>query len=190
MRNLTRKVCFVGFTLAILAAMATSASANELIGTYTIDYLYNAAGCIDGYPNNVTPSSGNPYFCSYESPGPIVIDATPGDYEVVTVGLSPVCCGSPNVWAGNASGGVRYPIESVLNSTVNFDLISGQIVLYAWDWYPFDNNPSISTTVALYSTASATPEPSSFVLLETAIGLMAALLWLKRRSRAPRPILP
>ena len=77
-------------TLCHHAAIA----ADVLVGRYTVNYRYNAAG---QYTDQSRPdySKANPYFGNAIAPGPIFIDASPGQYKLVTeVG------GGCGVWTG------------------------------------------------------------------------------------------
>ena len=40
------------FALVLVLASLTEVAGAQLIGTYTIDYRYNAGGCINGYPDD------------------------------------------------------------------------------------------------------------------------------------------
>ena len=123
-----------------------ASGAQTPLGTYNVNYLYNAAGCFPG--NSFGPTRGNPYFCpSGIAPGPIFIDAAPGRYRVVATRPSSVA-----VWDGDAQSGRRYsPFADDSNGTVEFTHTHGQIVLYFWDWYVADNDPSIYSIVQLFA---------------------------------------
>ena len=117
-------------------------AADTLIGTFDVNYRYNAAGCApSGGPND-----GNPYFCpSGIPPGPHFIDAAPGQYKlVVDAGQG---CG---VWNGDASSGTVSGTGHAPGEIVYLDHQFGQIVLFYWDWYVLDNDPSIQTTISLF----------------------------------------
>ena len=57
---------------------------------------------------------------------------------------------SAHVWTGDATSGLRYILELLVGSVVDFDHTHGQIVLYAWDWSVYDNSPDSFVEVALY----------------------------------------
>lgn len=119
----------------------------QLIGTYTISYRLNAAGCPPWSGQN-----GNPFYCiSPIPPGPYFIDPalTPyGRYAVRTI----ACNGgaNANVWYGDASGGSRFYISGQVGHITEFEHTFGQIVLYAWDWYVWDNDVNNTMTVELW----------------------------------------
>jgi hypothetical protein len=123
---------------------ATAVAQGQLIGTYSVSYLYNASGCGPGAPN--------PFDCSYLS-GPILVDPTttpPGDYRVdIVAPLDPsIIVGGFRVWDGDANGGTPYTAGDTIHHS------SGNIWLYAHDWYPWDNPPSSGWTVAVYALSS------------------------------------
>jgi hypothetical protein len=119
------------------------ASAQQLIGTYTVNYRYNAAGCNGG--GDFGPTEGNPYFCPGPfAPGPIFVSAPPGQYRIVDTTVSHMA-----VWVGNQAGGTRIEPGG---GTVDLTVTTGQqIVLYYWDWYVYDNPDTDFTVVELYS---------------------------------------
>jgi hypothetical protein len=118
---------------------SSSAQAQQLIGTYTVNYQFNAGGCYGG---------GDPYFCSYIAPGPIHINAVPGRYRVQVVYVNNAASGGGGlaVWDGDATGGIQY---STGGATLDFDHKFGQITLYYNDWYPYDNDPTAYTVANL-----------------------------------------
>jgi hypothetical protein len=136
------KALLVGAFAAVALLLPVRASAQaQLIGTYTVSYLYNAGGC-DG-------TNPNPYYCSYIAPGPIHIPAPSGRYRVVrTQVLNPDDAGGVRVWDGDATGGTQYnPGPGPVEFLHNF----GEITLYYNDWYPFDNSPAIASVIEVYS---------------------------------------
>jgi hypothetical protein len=135
------RVSLVAVLLPILI-FAGRANAQQLIGTFNVNYLTNTAGC--------GPTSPNPYFCIDPlGPGPYFINVPPGRYEVVTVS-SNLQGGNPVVWDGNASSGVSAPLSYVPGSVVMLNHTFGQIVLFQFDWYPYDNDPNHWIIVSLY----------------------------------------
>lgn len=122
------------------------ASPGTVIGTFQINYRLNAAGCV---PTG-SPLDGNPYNCpSGIPPGPHFLNAQPGRYRVEALFFTPLGGGgAPHIWSGDASAGTRYALGAS-TATIDFDHTFGQIVLYAWDWIPSDNDPSVYTEVRL-----------------------------------------
>jgi pimeloyl-ACP methyl ester carboxylesterase len=121
---------------------ATFSQTISLIGTFNVNYRYNAAGC---------SNDPNPYFCvgSGYGPGPYYIDAAPGRYKVKNISFGSLGPNSPHIWTGDRNGGVHLNTPSVVGGSVEFDHTHGQIVLYYWDWYAGDNDPNLSTVVEL-----------------------------------------
>jgi hypothetical protein len=117
------------------------------LGNYGVSYFYQAAG------RNGDP---NPYYNVQVSPGPYYIDASPGKYYVVTTGNGAHPAGG-SLWSGDASSGTHYGLDVTPGSRVDFTHTHGQIVLYAWDWYPWDNDPTWVTYFDLYK-VSDTPD--------------------------------
>src|ERR1041384_3971872 len=105
---------FIGFSVI-------AGKSGTLIGTYSVSYRWNTAGCAPPGGDFSNLNFGNPYSC-VGSPGPYYIDAEPGRYKVVFPGDA---C---SIWSsGHRTGG---------RGVVEFDHTFGQIVLYAWDWIP------------------------------------------------------
>jgi hypothetical protein len=179
-----KAIQWIILTLGLLLVFSIAAQAGEiLIGDYTINYFYNAGGCYAGpvyddhNPLINTDGKGNPYDCSYISPGPIFINAAPGEYRVAiedkTGGVS------ANLWSGDALGGTRYYLDNLsIGSSVDINHTYGQIVLYAWDWNPYDNPSSSTMTVSLYKTV---PEPSLLLLLGMGLGGVTLVAWRKNK---------
>ncbi len=131
---------YIGTLLVVVSlAFPSISAADELLGTYNLNYRYNAAGC-----NNSAgpPTAGNPYYCNYIAPGPYFINAPPGEYRVEVVEASGG--GGAAVFSGDSSGGTKFI------APVTFYHSSGQIVLYWHDWYPWDNSDTIYEILALY----------------------------------------
>ncbi|MDP1861776.1 MAG: hypothetical protein Q8K82_24130 [Gemmatimonadaceae bacterium] len=102
-----------------------------VIGTYNLNYYNNAGGCI---------SSPNPYFCVYVAPGPQRIPVPRGCYEVkVLSGLG--LPGNAAVWTGSSASGRHFGLNPV-TPKVRFSHRSGEISIYHYDWYPWDNDPA------------------------------------------------
>ena len=160
MRHLTWKSYFVLFGLSVILATAVPTLGQQLIGTYRINYRYNTAGCFPPDWPNPTPTEGNPYYCLDPiGPGPYFINAAPGRYRAVVTGFS--AASSARLWSGDASGGLRYdaPLDPPqVGVNLDFDHTFGQIVLYAWDWYVYDNDSSAYVDVALYSLGCEVPD--------------------------------
>ncbi len=171
-----KKPASVLFLLSLISTIPLDA-APVLIGTYTVNYLYNAAGCFTN--GDFSPTQGNPYFCpSGFPPGPIFIDAPLGQYQIVDTTLSHMA-----VWSGDQVSGTRYEPSG---GTVDFALTHGQIVLYYWDWFVADNSPNDFTTVQLYrlDSVNSVPEPSTFILTATALlGIGLGVRRLETRSK-------
>ena len=110
------------------------------IGTYTVNYRYNAAG---SYTDQSHPdyTQANPYRGNSIAPGPIFINAAPGRYRIVTETAS-----GCSVWSGDAASGRWYSSHP----SVEFDHAFGQIALYYWDWFSGDNDPSVQSTISVY----------------------------------------
>jgi hypothetical protein len=136
-------------TLATVLWLVPSARADELIGTYSINYRFSTAGCMDGLPN-----AYNPYLCPTQlPPGPFFITGQPaGRYRLVITGLGPNGGAGGWVWLGDASSGTYFPINDpiIVGNTTEFFHKGGTIVLYIHDWVPWDNDPLGWTDVALY----------------------------------------
>ena len=85
-----------------------------LIGTYNVNYRYNAAG---GPPNY------NPWYANYIPPGPYFLDPTltpPGTYKAVIKSWGPQGGGNAAIWDGTSEGGNRYPIDQYVGYTEEF----------------------------------------------------------------------
>ncbi len=160
MGTLGRTAALALIALTVAATVVTVASAQDLIGTYTIDYYHNAGGCINGNPNVDVPTAGNPFYCSYIPPGPLVIPADPGRYRVTVVGFGPVAY-SGAIWNGDASGGSHIYMPATLGGSLDFDHTGADMVFYYWDWYPYDNSPAYSVTFQLFSLNSAPAAPTN-----------------------------
>jgi hypothetical protein len=146
-------LCYRRFWFSVLL-FPLPLTAQTLIGTYTVDYRLNAAGC--------PPGDGNPYFCpSPIPPGPIFINnPNPGRYYVKTVANTGGF--GERIWVGNATAGTQYAVPQTIGDTLYFDVASGQnIVLYAWDWFVYDN-PDFTTTVELYAVSCQVPSGEQF----------------------------
>ncbi|HVP53970.1 MAG TPA: PEP-CTERM sorting domain-containing protein [Candidatus Eisenbacteria bacterium] len=161
--------------MAVIATMATAASAQQLIGTYTIDYYYNAVGCMDGFPNS--PPS-NPFYCTYIPPGPVVIPASPGPYRA-TVSVAPglTFYSAGVIWNGDANSGSSMLLPTTPGASVDFNHTGADIVFYYWDWYPWDNSPSWGEQIQLYR--ENTPEPGTLMMFGT--GLLALVGAFRRK---------
>ena len=145
-------------TVAVLFCGQVSAQ-TVLIGTYDVNYRYNAGACPPSGPTS-DPTIGNPYYCEGTAygPGPIKVNAAPGRYRVVTKGFGPNCACTCPIWSGDASSGLRYQSAAAIDGFIEFDHTFGQIVFYYWDWFAGDNSPGQSTRVELYR-MEATPPP-------------------------------
>jgi len=119
---------------------------DTLIGTFTVNYRYNAAGqAVD--QSNPDYTKANPCFGNTIPPGPIFVPNTtaPGQYKLVVV--SGAGCA---VWDGDCSSGTFFVTGHNPGEEVTINHTFGQIVLYYWDWIAGDNDPSIQTTVSVY----------------------------------------
>ena len=126
----------------------------------------------------MTHYGGNPFYCSYIPPGPIVIPAALGLYRLTVIGGNT----AGTIWNGDANGGSHIFMPANVGDSLDFDHTGADIVLYYWDWYPWDNNPANTMTVDLYSeNTTATPEPSTVGLLGT--GLLSIAGFLRRKLR-------
>ena len=182
MRKKALMLCSRIARFAVLTAAAGLPMSASVIGTYDVNYRFNAGGCIDGYPNNVTPSSGNPYYCSTIPPGPVFIPAAPGTYEILTLALGTAGPTAFSIWDGDANNGTRTVTTGLdIGDTFLFEhTSSAPIVFYYWDWFSADNPSNISIQVQL-STAPV-PEPGSALLLIP--GILAIAYRLRRRKLA------
>src|ERR1039458_7044522 len=85
--NPLNRISRLAAALIFVAATVSVASAQQLIGTYTVNYRYNAAGC--NAAGNFGPTQGNPYFCPGPfAPGPIFLSEPPGQYRIVETTVS------------------------------------------------------------------------------------------------------
>lgn len=164
----------------LLAGSAMLAQAS-VIGTYEVNYRDNAAGCIDGFPDN--PSGGNPYSCNYIGSGPIFLNEAPGIYTLRILSYGSAGPSWMYIWIGDQSAGehIRVP-QMEVGSVFSFANTANKIAFYYWDWYPFDNTPTLSVRFELSDASSPTPEPATLFLLGP------GLLWvvaLNRRGRRP-----
>jgi len=116
-----------------------------LIGAYNINYRYNAAGTLPADWPHPTSADGNPYNALG---GAIVVNAAPGDYHVVITEENDLR--SAQLWSGDASSGFRTSLELPVGSVVDVTHTFGQLVFYAWDWYPYDNPTDSYIVVDLY----------------------------------------
>lgn len=134
-------------TIQPLASESDPAPAvsRSIIGTYAVSYYLNAGGCF-GDPN--------PYFCVNIAPGPIHIPLPAGCYQVkVLSGLT--LPGNASVWDGTSLAG-RYFGLNPATPRVRFEHHSGDVTLYHFDWFPWDNDPSAVWTFELSRLGSAT----------------------------------
>lgn len=125
--------------LAFWIAACVPSGADTVVGTFTVYYRFNAGGCFGG---------GNPYFCTTIPPGPIHIDAEPGQYrvDVNQINNPGAGGGGVQVWSGDASGGIQFTPGT---TGVTFPHAAGQITLYYNDWVASDNDPTAWTIVTL-----------------------------------------
>lgn len=174
-------VLIIFFALLSISTAPLSADTLTLIGSYNVNYRYNAAGCYSG--GDFSPTQGNPYFCPGPfPPGPIFLDVAMGDYEAVATNPTSVA-----IWNGDATGGIRYePFGGGGTGTVDFTNTSGHIVLYYWDWYVDDNPDTTFSLIDLYRVQpTPVPEPSALILLLTTL-LSVGFVTRKRIGRATR----
>jgi len=137
-----------------------------VIGTYTVNAEFNTAGC----PYNGSPSDRNPYACPTAlPPGPYIIDLPSGDYEITLTSGVP---GNDYIWDGDASSGISFLAPIVLGASEDFIHSAGPIALYWYDWYPFDNDPTINSTFTI-STVPEAPEPGTWTLVITGLAACA-----------------
>ncbi len=171
------------FSMVFLMTSGVCAGAQSLIGTYDINYRYNAAG----NPPNGSSNDGNPYFnIQPYGTGPYFIDVAPGDYRVVVAGYGTVGPSVADIWSGSANGGTHLhtPSPGGIGDSIDFTHASGQIALYYWDWFAGDNDPNISTTVKLFRLVpTVVPEPGTFALL-MGTSVFGAGLLVRRQKRA------
>ena len=110
---------------------------------------YNTAGC----PYTGNPSDRNPYACPTAlPPGPYIIDLPSGDYEITLTAGVP---GNDYIWDGDASSGISFAAPNVLGASEDFIHSAGPIALYWYDWYPYDNDPSINSTFTISTVPQA-----------------------------------
>lgn len=149
--HLTRLANYFRLSLMGLLCFAAASSLGhasdfsyEYIGTYTVNYRYNAGGQYTSM-SNPDYSLLNPYYGTFISPGPIFINANPGRYQLVVVSGTGCCA-----WSGDATGGTFLAAGKNQGDIVELDHLYGQIALYFWDWYPWDNDPNNQTTISVY----------------------------------------
>jgi hypothetical protein len=130
---------------ALMSLYASAGLSQDVpVGTYTVNYRSNCAGL---YTDQSQPdyTKANPYFGNSIAPGPIFIDAAPGDYKLVVVSG-----GGCAVWSGDATNGAFSVTGHAPGDAVTVHHSAGQIALYYWDWFAGDNDPAVQTTVAVY----------------------------------------
>jgi hypothetical protein len=172
--------------IAALIAITTCAESHAtpigdtLIGSFTVSYRFNSGG-LNG--------DANPFHLgSIVPPGPIQIDASPGQYRADVMGVGSVFQGGGFlIWSGNAITGTVYtPGQNVGNST-DFLHTHGQIVLYYNDWIASDNSANDWRQVDLYrvsATGSVPDSANTFVLLSAGLLGIAAMHRRRCFSRA------
>lgn len=151
----------------LLLSFAPSVWSDVLIGYYTINAKYNAAGCKHSY---------DPYLCPNPTlPGPVIIPGlAAGNYRIVVTDIgpgipSPPASPSPpdfpspvdvRVWLGNSASGATFLLNNpgIVGSITDFFHPGGNIALYVYDWYPWDNNPWSWTNVALFASLPSSKE--------------------------------
>lgn len=116
----------------------------DYLGAYQVNYYEQAAGC---YGTGL-PQEGNPYECV--GGAPYYLTAAPGTYVIETVTIGPTGPGNARAWSGDATGGTGYYLSDSPGGTVTFTHTTGQLVLYAWDWYRWDNSPNSWQEVQVY----------------------------------------
>ena len=176
------KRCNATKTIASLLLLTAVPAVGGVIGEFTVNYRFNAAGCPDGYPGSITPQSGNPYFCGSIPPGPIHIDLDPGSYKLTVLEFGPEGAFHPRIWIGDEKVGFRIdlPLWDV-GEAFAFRNTSTNVSLYAWDWYSGDNSSDLWVRVEL----SSVPEPGTMMLLATALSILA-IMARRRCSRQSR----
>lgn len=117
---------------------AKLAGLETVIGTYVINYKLNTSGAAPTGGAN----DGNPYKSTgvYYETGPYFIDAVPGTYRITTVEVGPEGAGNGGVWRGDMNSGMFNYVKGIVNESIEIDHTFGQIVLFAWDWVPYDNS--------------------------------------------------
>ncbi len=163
---------------AVLMATTTTVFATtwDLVGTYTVNDLYNASG-----DPPWSPYIKNPYHSNNSSAGPYFIDAAPGHYKVDLMAIGDWAAYA-YAWSGTADAGTSYYLGTTVGTSTEFDHNVGQIVLYTYDWWPWDNPPQNWSTFQLSMEAGSTPvpEPSTFILLGAGL---ASLGFCRRKFR-------
>jgi len=139
--------------VGMLISKLTTAQADTLIGTFTVNYRYNAAGQAVNQ-SNPDYTKANPCFGNTIPPGPIFVPntTTPGQYRLVTV--SGAGCG---VWSGDCTGGTFWATGHGPGEEVTVSGTFGQLVLYYWDWIASDNDPGVQTTIEVYKVSQNRP---------------------------------
>ena len=158
--------CEKYFVLAILIALslalAVPANAGTTIGTYSINYRFNAGGC------NLPSHDANPYYCQNgPGPGPIVLTVVPGVYEIQTIAIGGGGA-NPRVWVGAQAGGRGIVLSNTVGVAIYVSVASGDnLVLYQHDWYAWDNPDTVWTQVRVTSTPAG---PGQWTQQNAAIG--------------------
>lgn len=121
-------------------SVSIAPTADGLIGIFNVYSLYNASGC--------TPTLPNPFQCNYLS-GPVLVDPAitpPGTYRVeILQPLDPAnVVGGFHEWDGDSASGIQN------DPGVEFHHGSGNMYLYAHDWYPWENPPSAGWQIGVY----------------------------------------
>jgi len=129
--------------LSLILTTASVARADQLIGTYQVNYRFNAVGCV------------NPHVCG---PGAIhVTGLAPGRYRVVrTSVMNPGDdAGGAVMWVGTASAGTSYALSQ---GPFVIDLQPGQTISFFYiDPFPDDNSPGIGSVIELYALSDIPP---------------------------------
>ena len=146
------KLCLTKPCVAAILIVASYMSMSQmtvnagdaLVGRYSVNYRDNAAG---RYTDQSRPdyTQANPYYGNVIPPGPVFINAAPGQYRLVVE-----AGGGCGVWSGDATRGSFLFTGHNPGEAVTLEHGFGQIALYYWDWYAHDNDAGVGTTIAVY----------------------------------------
>ena len=151
----------------LLVSFAALSNSQTLVGSFTVNYRYNSAGCPDADSN-----AYNPYQCpGLIAPGAVAFDNLPaGQYQLIVTAVGPLGAPGVVIWTGNpataisSNTGYTYQFAAnpqIVGSTTSFTTTNvGTIAFFAHDWYPYDNDAGFSSTFLCTLLASMRPPTS------------------------------